>query len=138
MDVKDILKSEESRRDFIIGLVAFAKANGDVDENEQMFFQQAAAALELDQKSLDAVNESWTNNEMPTIKFENAVEKRFFLREAVQLSCVDGSYDAEEKKLAEKYAKELDIPESELRAIEKWVADGIKWQALGEKLIKGE
>jgi tellurite resistance protein len=137
-DIKEILKTVEARRDFLIGLVSFAKGNGVVDENELMFFQQAAVALELDQKSLDAVNASWSSGEKPMLNFTTDIEKRFFLREAVQLSNIDGSYDEPEQELAKGYAKELNIPEAELKAIEKWVADGIEWQAAGERLVWGE
>lgn len=138
MEILKILSTEEEKQNFLIGLVFLSKLDGVVDENEKIFFANAGASLALSEESIRKVNESWDALEMPTLKFNTKKGKLFFLREAMQLSFVDGSYNDKEKKFLEGLVKEFDLNLDELKAIEDWVQKGMEWKALGERLIDVE
>lgn len=138
MEIKEILKSEESRKNFLIGLVFLSKIDGNVDEREKAFFQSAANALDLHEKSLEEVNLSWNESIMPEIKFNDKKESLFFLTQAIQLSSVDNAYSDKEKEFVHSISKDLGVSNSSLEAIENWVYEGIQWQTKGEKLLELE
>ena len=96
MDINKILKTEESRKNFLIGLVFLSRVDG-VDESEKIFFENAAAALELSDEAQNEVNLSWTKEDMPELKFEDKKASLFFIMQAIQLSNVDNSYTEKEK-----------------------------------------
>jgi tellurite resistance protein len=138
VEIRDVLKTIESRRSFLIGLVFLSKADGIIDESEKIFFQHASNALELDEDSFNLVNACWSHDERPAFEFGDITEKKFFLREALQLCHVDGHYDEREKKMIREFASELGISDDILSLFENWVAEGIKWQASGDALVRGE
>ncbi len=134
MNINEILKTEESKKNFLIGLVFLSRVDG-VDESEKVFFANAAEGLQLSEEAQNAVNLSWSQDVMPEIKFEDNKEKLFFLMQGIQLSNIDNSYSDKERSFIYKVASDLDITNESVQRIEAWVEEGIKWQSEGIKLL---
>ena len=137
MDINEILKTEESRKNFLIGLVFLSRVDG-VDESEKIFFENAAAALELSDEAQNEVNLSWTKEDMPELKFEDKKASLFFIMQAIQLSNVDNSYTEKEKAFIYNIATKIGLTNESVYKIERWVEEGLKWQAEGDKLLDME
>jgi tellurite resistance protein len=135
MEIQEILKSMESRCSFLTGLVFISKADGVIEDEEKVFFQRTAETLGLNEDSINFINSCWGEKQRPQLTFNDSTEKRFFLRQAIELCSVDGHYDNAERKLVHEFASELGIPDQIVAALEDWVAEGMKWQAEGDKLI---
>lgn len=134
MNINDILKTEESRKSFLIGLVFLSRVDG-VDESEKIFFANAAAGLNLSEESQNEVNLSWTKEEMPELKFEDKKAALFFIMQAIQLSNVDNSYTERERAYIYNTATKLGLSNESVEKIELWVEEGLRWQAEGVKLL---
>lgn len=137
MNINEILKTEESRKNFLIGLVFLSKVDG-VDESEKVFFENAAASLSLSEEARVEVNLSWDQDVMPEIKFEDKKASLFFMIQAIQLSNVDNFYSEAEKEYIYNVAKKLKVSNDSVRKIEEWVEEGLKWQAKGNELLSLE
>lgn len=135
MNINEILKTEESRISFLIGLVFLSKVDGIVDEREQSFFMGSAIALDLNSEAQDRIHSSWNEEEMPQLKFVDTKEKLFFIMQAIQLANIDNSYSDIERNFIYTVAANLDIPKDLVKKIEPWVEDGIRWQTEGKKLL---
>lgn len=136
MEINGILNDLTSRRSFLMGLVFIAKADGKIESGEIAFFQNAAVAMELDEASLKKINDCWTVEDCPPLEFSNVVQKKFFIREAIELSCIDEHYADGERSLVSKFATELGISASCVEALEKWVEEGMAWKKRGDELIQ--
>lgn len=135
MEINDILKSEEARRSFLIGLAFLSKADGNVNEQEKIFFQNAAHSLDLSSESTSEVNNCWDKTEMPELLFPDHASKIFFVREALQLSYISGGFSEKEKSFIHETARHLGISLSTLTAIEDWVVAGMDWKKSGDGLL---
>lgn len=134
MDINEILKTEESRKNFLIGLIFLSRVDG-VDESEKVFFANAAAGLNLSEEAQNEVNLSWTKEEMPEVKFEDKKASLFFIMQAIQLSNVDNSYTERERAYIYNTATKLGLSNESVEKIELWVEEGLRWQAEGVKLL---
>ncbi|WP_373897766.1 hypothetical protein ACER0A_011030 [Haloimpatiens sp. FM7315] len=135
MNIREILKTEESKLNFLGGLIRLAKIDEKVSDEEKLFFSQAAVQLEMKEESVSLLQNLWTSEEKINVDFETKRESLFFIQQAVQLCVMDGVYHHEEKKEIKLLGKELGLLESSIEKIETWVEDGLKWQALGETLL---
>lgn len=135
MKINSILNDIASRRSFLMGLIFLAKADGIVEPEEMAFFQNAAVAMELDERSIEKINAVAQAEMCPPLEFTNDVQKKFFIREAIELSCIDNNYADKERALVYKFADELGISASSVESLEKWVEEGISWKKRGDELI---
>lgn len=135
MNIREILKTEEAKLNFLGALIRLAKIDKNVSEDERLFFTQAAVQLEMKEESISLLQNFWTSEEKINVKFETKRESLFFIQQAVQLCEMDGVYNDEEKKEIKLLGKELGLLEASIEKIEAWVEDGLKWQALGETLL---
>ncbi|MBP2033220.1 tellurite resistance protein [Clostridium algifaecis] len=135
MNIREILKTEESKLNFLGGLIRLAKIDGSVSEDEKIFFSQAAVQLEMKENTISLLENYWSSEDKINVKFETKREGLFFIQQAVQLCAIDGVYNDKEKKEIRLLGKELNLLESSVEKIETWVEDGLKWQALGETLL---
>lgn len=137
MNINEILKTEEERKSFLIGLVFLSRVDG-VDESEKVFFANAAVGLNLSEESKREVELSWTQEVMPELKFENSKSALFFIMQAIQLSNVDNSYTEKEKNYIYDVATKIGLSKESVEKVELWVEEGIRWQAEGIKLLSLE
>lgn len=138
MQINEILKTEGSKRNFLIGLLFLSKADGVVEDSEKSFFLGTAASLKLSEQSVNEINSYWTRDEMPELVFESKKEKLFFLIQAIQLCNVDSIYSEQEKQFIHKIASDLGVTNNSVEKIEDWVKAGSEWQAEGDKLLELE
>ncbi len=138
MNINEILKSELSKRDFLIGLVYLSKLDGVIDSLEKAFFIDAANSLQLSKEMTDQINACWANDVLPELNFQNKTEKLFFLIQAIQLCNVDSIYSEKEKEYIYQTALNLGISIESVQEIEEWVSEGVKWQSKGNALLELE
>jgi uncharacterized tellurite resistance protein B-like protein len=130
-----ILDSEESKENFMRGIIELAKVAG-IENSEIYFFHQAMQSLNLSeevQQRLEGL--LYTKSVDVELKFEDKRQGLFFLREGIQLCYVDGHYQEEERLLIRKMANQLNISSEALERIENWVLEGLKWSDRGDQLL---
>jgi len=135
MNVADVLNDLSSKKSFLIGLVFISKADKKIDDREMMFFNNAGISLGLDESSLQDIASCWHKDVCPRLDFSNMIQKKLFIREAIQLSQIDEHYAEPERELIFKIANELGVSDADVEALENWVFEGISWQKKGNELI---
>jgi len=135
MNIREILKTEDSKLNFLRGLIRLSKIDGNVSDEEKLFFSQTAVQLEMKEESISLLENCWLSDEKIKVEFKTKRESLFFIQQAVQLCAMDGVYHDNEIKEIKLLGNELGLLESSIEKIEIWVEDGLKWQALGEHLL---
>ncbi len=145
MELTQMYLTEEERVNFLKGMVRMARIDGVVEEEERVFFRNLLIALAISEEnaaklenSLDADMESAEIKNYLSISFNTKKQAIFFLEEAIQLCYIDGVYHEKEQKEIRLITKELNISAETLDKVEKWVQEGIAWQAKGEALLSLE
>ena len=138
-EIAAVYPDEESRLTFIRGCVCMAQSDGEVDPDEQAFFLQAAVGMGLSPQQVQRVS-SWLSKTQPaeTIAFDNKRQTVFFLKEAMQMAFLDGSYDETERAAMRTIAANGGVSLATIEAIEDWVTEGIDWREQGEALLELE
>ena len=135
MNIREILKTEDSKLNFLRGLIRLSKIDGNVSDEEKLFFSQTAVQLEMKEESISLLENCCLSDEKIEVEFKTKRESLFFIQQAVQLCAMDGVYHDNEIKEIKLLGNELGLLESSIEKIEIWVEDGLKWQALGENLL---
>lgn len=135
MDINEILTTRASKINFLKGLIRLAKCDGNLDEEEFKFYQQAAYSMQLNDEDVEELNKTWNRSEKISLTFASSKEKMFFLIQAVQLCWVDNEYTEIEKKEMQVIAEELGIDRQALKKVEEWVYEGVEWNRRGEELL---
>ena len=131
MEFREIIKTNESKQNFLKGMIQFAKIDGVVTEEEVAYFMSAADSLGLNHNIVIEYIESNDSN----ISFETDLEKLLFMREAIQICYVDNRYDVKEKELVEKFSKDFEFSKEIVKTIENWVEDGMAWKKRGDDML---
>lgn len=135
MNAIDILHTEESKLNFIKGLIRLAKADGIIDSNEIVFYKQVAVGLGMSNNSINEIEYFHNTDEKICFSFSSNEEKMFFIIQAVQLCWMDNEYVDSERQEMRSICKELGISEEALIQVEKWVQQGVEWNKSGDKLL---
>lgn len=139
MDINKVLETKESRINFMKGLIALAKIDGIVDENEQEFFVGAMNSLNIGDEDINKLSDELVSHDIDKeISFNNKKQSLFFLKEAIQLCYCDNNYSEKEKDLIKEFAEKLEVSEKALSSIEEWALEGYMWCKKGEKLLEME
>lgn len=137
MRIEEELRTPEAKMNFIRGLIRLSASDGVIDESESAFFQSAAISMGLDPMVVPELIMATGNKEVENkVVFTERREKLFFFIQAIQLCYVDGSYSETERKEMEKIRQELDIEETVVQEIEKWVKEGMEWNNRGNGLLE--
>lgn len=136
MDVNAILTTNGGKLNFLKGLIRLAKCDGVVDNNELLFFQQAASAVGLGEDAKLELNGCWETNAPISVEFDNTQQRNFFFIQAIQLCWIDGSYTDNEKKEIRQTAQETNTGLETIKKIENWVHEGILWNKKGDELLE--
>jgi tellurite resistance protein len=132
-----ILSSENSKYNFLKGLIYLAKADGQVDSDEKAFFIETGRQLNLAECKLVELDELFDAEEYAVeLEFENKVQGNLLLQEGVQLCFLDGKYDVEEKAMIAYMGELLLIEEKKIIEIEEWVMEGVEWRERGYSILK--
>ena len=120
---------------YLKGLIRIAKCNGEIAPEEQTYYLMAANNMQLSVEGIQELNSLWNEDSDINISFTTEYDKLFFLQEAIQLCCVDGSYDDVEKREIAVIADELGINPDYLKEIYAWVLEGLEWKQRGEEML---
>lgn len=136
MDVNTILTTNKGKINFLKGLIRLAKCDGDLPEEELVFYQSAANSMGLGEEEQELINDMKNSREKIDIDFETNKEKMFFLIQAVQLCWIDNKYVDSERREMRLIVNELGISMDALEKVEKWVSEGIEWNKRGDELLE--
>ena len=136
-DLTTIFDTEESKFNFLKGLIYLAKADGNVDDQERNFFLNAAANLNINEKYINKLNSLFDTEEYAIeLEFSNRVQGRLLLQEGIQLCYLDGKYDIEEQAIIAHMGELLQIDDDTIEKIENWVLEGIQWRERGYAMLR--
>lgn len=135
MDMYAILQTEDSRFNFLKGLIRIAKSDGIIDDKEQAFYNQAAHAMGLGRENIHMLEKYKNVDDKINVSFESSKEKMFFLVQVIQLCWIDGEYTDSEKAEIASLAEEIGITRAALEAVENWAYEGIVWNKRGNDLL---
>ncbi len=136
MDVNAILTTEVGKVNFLKGLIRLAKCDGELPEEELMFYQKAADAMGLGEEAKKMIDSMKDSREKIDVNFKTNKEKMFFLIQAVQLCWIDNKYVDSERQEMRMITNELGVSLGALDKVEKWVSEGIEWNKRGDKLLE--
>ncbi|MGC7871823.1 hypothetical protein ACPUYX_09885 [Desulfosporosinus sp. SYSU MS00001] len=145
VDIHQILDSDDSKVNFIKGLIYLSKAEElekgikGINMEELGYLNNAMVALNIDElkrKQLESL--IYLNSIELDISFKSKRQAVFFLREGIQICCIDGQYSQAEKDLVYRMASVLGINKSMVANLEEWVSEGIEWSNRGEKFLELE
>ena len=138
MHFTEILKTEQSRCNFIKGLVRIAKSDGVISDEESQYFMTAAASIGLGKEQMEEVSKCIGTDDIISVSFDSNAEKLLFFRECIQLCAVDDIYTENERAEVRVLAASMRVPESVIAQIESWVEEGMTWKERGNDLLKIE
>ncbi len=145
MELTNMYRTEDERVNFLKGIIRLARVDGVVEESERTFFHNLLAALAISPEAagklvqlLDADLTLDAVKDRIRISFPEKQQAIFFIEEAVQLCCIDGTYHEKEQAEMRILAQELGVSLSLLEQIEEWVQEGMAWQARGEAFLFAE
>lgn len=140
--LNSVYETQENKFNFVKGLIRISKCDGYISEEEVSFMKSVAIGMGLIEENIQLLQNaaeydlsSDLGKEFFALEFETKYQSVFFLREAVQLCYIDGLYHEHEKNEIQKITEELGISLTTLKAIEDWVADGMKWRERGNALL---
>lgn len=133
--IGQILTTREAKMCYLKGLAMISMCNGDVAEEEINYFNYAAQALQLDETDTNELNNMFVKKEKVGLKFEQKEQSLFFLREAIQLCFVDGSYNEAERAIIMEFAENMGVSVDSVLKMEAWVKEGIDWAEKGDSLL---
>ncbi len=138
MEIAKILDSQTAKYNFIKGLFCLAIADGQIDDTERTFFLTAASQLGMQAEPFEQLSALLNsgNADHAEIRFNTRQQAVFFVREALQLCYVDGSYGKKEREVLEAISANCGLEGSLLASMEEWVMAGIRWRAAGEKFME--
>lgn len=138
-DLYKVLNSQTSKMRFLMGLAYLAKADGAIEESEHSFFLETARAMGLKEKDVSILFMFMTGEDTDLdITFPEKKQALFFLREAMQLCYLDGSFSEAEKVRLEEVSVKNGVTQENLNRIESWVREGMEWQRQGHNLLEME
>ena len=145
INILEVLDSENSRINFIKGLINLSKAqeiregSNSISNEELELLRNSMIVLNLDEKvrhDLEAL--IYSNENKIEIHFDSVKQALFFLREGLQICYVEGQYHEAEKEMMREMALKLDVSEGKLEQLEKWVLEGLEWSERGDKILEME
>ena len=136
-DLTTIFNTEESKFNFLKGLIYLAKADGNVDPIERSFFINAGVNLDISEKNIDELNKLFDVEEYAIeLEFSNRIQGKLLLQEGIQLCYLDGKYDIEEQAIVAYMGELLQIDDDSIEEIENWVLEGVKWRERGYAMLR--
>ncbi len=134
--INQLLTTNDSKVNFLKGLIAVIKADGIIHQLEKDFFSEFSVNIGLSERELKTINDLFISNDIDiNLSFDNQDQKMFFLKEALQLCYIDGKYHNKEKALIKKIGENLGISEVKIKEIEKWTFEGLNWYKNGLKIF---
>lgn len=128
-------ETNKDKLNYLKGLIRIAKSDRNIDPEEKRYYLIAASNMQLSNEEIQEIDSLWNENDKINISFSTRYDELFFLQEAIQLSFIDGKYDAAEKEEIKLIAKEWGIAQEDLDEIQAWVIEGLEWKKRGEDML---
>lgn len=133
--ISDVIKTEDSRINYLKGLLRIAGSDNNKTAVEDGYIYRMAEIIGASYSEIWQVEEAQENDELTVIKFDTKQEKILFLMQALYMCWLDDDYSDSERKEIFAIGDELGIESSVLKEIEAWVKHGIEWMRTGAELI---
>ena len=138
LKIKDVIKTEDSRINYISGLIRIAECDNSRTTTEEGYIYNIAELLGATYSEVWNAGDILENGNRTEIHFETKQEKTLFLMQALYMCWLDNDYSDSEREEIIKIGDELGIHPSELAQIESWVKQGIDWMSAGAELLRLE
>lgn len=126
---------DQEKKGFLELLYYLSRIDGQVSKCEIDYIKAIASEIDVDFSEL-------INNGEKEIKIDeilrqmiSPMSKRIVILELINIAFTDRNYTVPEKQGIRVIASILGVDENEIKALEEWVAEGIKWSDLGLTLI---
>ena len=136
--IRDVIKTEESRINYLKGLIRIAESDNNKTSVEEEYINKIAETFGATYSDIWKAEVQKSNEASKEIKFNTRQEKIIFLMQALYLCWLDDEYSDLERDEIAKIGDELGLEASELMEIESWVKQGIEWMLAGAKLLRLE
>ena len=136
--IRDVVKTEESRINYLKGLIRIAESDNNKTSVEEGYIHKIAEIFGATYSEIWKAESQNSDDASKEIYFETRQEKILFLMQALYLCWLDDEYTNLEKIEIIKISEELGVEASELVEIETWIKRGIEWMEAGAKLLRLE
>lgn len=109
------------RDEYIRALVIIVNADGKVLDKEKEFIERRCEVLDV--KITDLWNKQTQLQDLSSLKDISQSAKMSIIYDCITLGYIDNDYESREKKFVFEIAKYLEISESKVNDIERWVKD---------------
>ncbi len=135
LEIRDVIKTEESRINYLRGLIRIAESDKNKTSAEEGFIYKIAEIIGASYDEIwQAENEQ--ESEYPlSIQFVTKQEKMLFLMQALYMCWLDDDYSDSEREEIVAIGDELGVDPSEIDSIESWIKRGIDWLRTGASLL---
>ena len=138
LGIKDVINSEDSRINYLRGLIRIAKCDNKKTADEEDYICKIAKIAGASYSELWKAEDDQADENTAEIYFGTKQEKLLFLMQALYLCWIDDEYSDAERKEIIAIGDELGITQFELDEVESWVKQGIDWMKAGAELLKLE
>ena len=133
--IKDVIKSEDARINYLKGLIRIAGSDNNKSLDEEGFIYKIADILGASYSEIRKAETDTSVDGPLRIYFETNQEKTLFLMQALYMCWLDNDYSDAEREEITRIGNELGIENTELIKIESWIKQGIEWMESGTALL---
>ena len=135
LKIRDVIRTEDSRVNYLRGLMRIAESDKDKTSAEEGYIYKIAEILGASYSELLQAEDQQGNDSPAEIRFTTTQEKMLFLMQALYMCWLDDDYSEAERKEIKVIGNELGVDLSKVEKIESWVKHGIEWMSAGAELI---
>ena len=107
--IRDVIKTEESRVNYLRGLIRIAESDKNKTSGEEDYIYNIAEILNAPYSEIWKAEEELADGEAPEIHFETKREKTLFLMQALYLCWIDDEYSEMEREEIVRIGNEADF-----------------------------
>lgn len=133
--IKDIIKTEESRINYLRGLIRIAECDENKSPAEEGYICRIAEIIGASPSVIWQAEQQEESDDFSEINFKTKQEKSLFLIQALYMCWIDNDYSDAEREAIITLGINFGIDQTEIESIESWVKQGIDWMKAGSELI---
>ena len=133
--IRDVIKTEDSRINYLRGLMRIAECDKNKSSTEADYIYKIAKILGASYSEIWQAEEQKENEDSIGISFATKPEKSLFLMQALYMCWLDNDYSNAEREEILKIGNDLGFELTEIETIESWIKRGIVWMRDGAELI---
>lgn len=133
--IKDVIRTEESRINYLRGLIRIAECDENKSSAEEGYICRIAEIIGASHSEIWQAEQQEENDDFAEINFETKQEKSLFLIQALYMCWIDDDYSDAEREAIIALGINFGIDQIEIESIESWVKQGIDWMKAGSELI---